>query len=1151
MAVPNLTANSPTTGSIAWSAFSIQYGGIAYSVPTGSSALKYVYWLYGGGSPSINASDTLPTLGADDLLLFVNKAGIPINVPASNVVDGSLIVDGTIVGSALIANTVHGDRIQAGTIDAAQIKAGAIVASKIAAKQIDVSKMVITSFDNLVGDPNFLLGTNGWSSINGGFITNGGEGGRTNAAVLLPNTVTQYPVAQPTWSIETENGASYRTRVKFHTDIDLPAGVVVIRVRFTATDGSIVDVTGGTSAAATAGSWNQVSGMVTVPSDKTYVTAGFFFAINPHATQTIKLSEPSMVRAASANLIVDGSIDAIKVRANSIDVSKLTIASFENFLADPTFQLNLGDPGGWAATGGTGFSVAVTGSRSGGRAAQIINSNANQNLVNGTKNMPVEPGDVFNLSAWVRQTTDIIATRVYFTTEWKLANGTSTWLTVPCPAIAANTWARMAGKVTAPASAVTLAQVILVSGASNTTGNLLVDFVQGVRAASGELIVDGSIVTAKLDAEAVTAAKIAADAVTADKIKAGEVVAGKLAASAVTTENLAAEAVTADKIKVGTLEAGFVLSGRIQVGQQTWTPTEGLVIPQPGGGRIHLPADGVTPATFDGHVTAQSATIRGNLNIMGASNKINGSVTLSAGVTEPTVAPSAWATWSAAYSSTLDGSSVNWRMLTHMAPHHSNVGRFASALNYGGATIRTYDVATAVWQGDVANAGGWGTGFVPYGLAQAGGFYYIYGSDSNRSGGYYIYKIRGSDGVKVGELYHGDWMLHLSGTPAIFTDGTRVYVVFTNRLNSDITRMNHWTVDLSPASGQSNDIPSIAGKVNFTGAQLTAADTGTSRIWLMSEDHRKVFAINASTLEIEHNYSFQVIDNRLGRGIMWDTVASRFKGIDRDGYLTTYSSRPLAQDVTVSNTWYDGAGTVRETREGPATTFTLPPRTWLGVQTTTPPDSGNVDALQVDKANRTGVYVGVGAGARRLQAYLGVDGAGQSIRIMQMDAISTSSALTPGANTFIGGNTSTGKLVSGATLSGQPAAEFSGDGSIKSSAFFSPGYNGTKQVGELPFGILPLDGNVSQTGASSTYLKRNGFVFVGMEFAPQINYQNGWGIGTLPVGFRPYLRTWFPVSAAGVTYLLLVDTNGVISNQGATIPATYGCLGSVVFPVPP
>lgn len=70
------------------------------------------------------------------------------------------------------------------------------------------------------------------------------------------------------------------------------------------------------------------------------------------------------------------------------------------------------------------------------------------------------------------------------------------------------------------------------------------------RAASAELIVDGAITAAKIDALAVTADAIAANAVTAGKIAANAVTAGTIAAGAVSADQIAANAITASKLVV-------------------------------------------------------------------------------------------------------------------------------------------------------------------------------------------------------------------------------------------------------------------------------------------------------------------------------------------------------------------------------------------------------------------------------------------------------------------------------------------------------------------------------------------------------------------------------------------------------------------------
>nr|DAP73866.1 MAG TPA: tail protein [Caudoviricetes sp.] len=79
-------------------------------------------------------------------------------------------------------------------------------------------------------------------------------------------------------------------------------------------------------------------------------------------------------------------------------------------------------------------------------------------------------------------------------------------------------------------------------------------------------IAEGSITTALLNAEAVTAGKIAAGAVSADKIAANAVTADKILASAVTAAKIATNAVEADKIKAGAITAEKIATNAVDTG---------------------------------------------------------------------------------------------------------------------------------------------------------------------------------------------------------------------------------------------------------------------------------------------------------------------------------------------------------------------------------------------------------------------------------------------------------------------------------------------------------------------------------------------------------------------------------------------------------
>lgn len=198
MAVPALTANSPTAGSIAWTAFHIQYNGSSYAVNAGNTADVYTYWLYNGGSPSatLSVSNTQPTLGPDDLLLFINKSGVPINVQDAQLVDGDIIVNGTITAAQIAAGTITGNLIQAGTITGSLIGANTIVANNIVngtitSAQINASDVIANIVDGATITGNTINGatfngTNWVENASGSFLYSGTPAAGNLIASIAP-----------------------------------------------------------------------------------------------------------------------------------------------------------------------------------------------------------------------------------------------------------------------------------------------------------------------------------------------------------------------------------------------------------------------------------------------------------------------------------------------------------------------------------------------------------------------------------------------------------------------------------------------------------------------------------------------------------------------------------------------------------------------------------------------------------------------------------------------------------------------------------------------------------------------------------------------------------------------------------------------------
>lgn len=132
--------NSPELGCIQWADLHISYKGTTYEVADGYTDNRYVWWDY-SDPYHLQATNDLPALTDDDVLVFFNKNGTHLTVPNTTVVDGGLIVSESILADALAANCVTSVKILAGAISADKIAAGAVGAEKIAAGAVVSEKI--------------------------------------------------------------------------------------------------------------------------------------------------------------------------------------------------------------------------------------------------------------------------------------------------------------------------------------------------------------------------------------------------------------------------------------------------------------------------------------------------------------------------------------------------------------------------------------------------------------------------------------------------------------------------------------------------------------------------------------------------------------------------------------------------------------------------------------------------------------------------------------------------------------------------------------------------------------------------------------------------------------------------------------------------
>lgn len=105
-----VTANSPSSGSIAWSSVHVVYNGVDYTIANGSTANKYVWFVKpaSGTSATLSTGNTKPTLGPTDALIFVNNGGTPISALESSV--PPTVADGAISNAELAPGAVTADK---------------------------------------------------------------------------------------------------------------------------------------------------------------------------------------------------------------------------------------------------------------------------------------------------------------------------------------------------------------------------------------------------------------------------------------------------------------------------------------------------------------------------------------------------------------------------------------------------------------------------------------------------------------------------------------------------------------------------------------------------------------------------------------------------------------------------------------------------------------------------------------------------------------------------------------------------------------------------------------------------------------------------------------------------------------------------------
>lgn len=403
--------------------------------------------------------------------------------------------------------------------------------------------------------------------------------------------------------------------------------------------------------------------------------------------------------------------------------------------------------------------------------------------------------------------------------------------------------------------------------------------------------------------------------------------------------------IIADQILAGNLNADIALLGSINIPPNIFiNPSDGITVKQPDGRQTQLSADG-TGNTFVGQGTFDAAEFMDQVTMRGVKNNLNGTMTLSSGVTDPSSVPSL---------------TIGYNSISVSDAGYLRRG-LGDSLNHD-AWVTTDTVGGAsnvqLWRKSdgVSILGGFPVlaNWLASGVTRIGNIYYVAVYPTSGNPNYYILRYNVNTLAYMGFIgatgFDGGPLFNSTTPPAIGTDGVNVVLAFTLNGAINVRRYSTdtglqvgntlvgpaWTQTIPPTSVQ------YVGTLWYIGyyGQLRALQSTATTMTYVPASHVPLAAAN----------------NMIGAwhdGLRWTT----FHG-GKSWYQYT------ANDGTWSfgYTWYDndttGGSTTAETRISPLLAVTpVKFSRWTLTLPSKPPDDGTVDG-----ANTAILYAKQGAG---------------------------------------------------------------------------------------------------------------------------------------------------------------------------------------------
>lgn len=492
---------------------------------------------------------------------------------ARRMVEGSIVVSGTITADHIAADAIQAQHIDAGAVETQHLKAGAVTATAIASHTIGTQHLLVGSFDNLVTNGGFEQ-PGGDDSIGAGWEIITSAGGtwqyRSQTAIAHggQNAVQYNPTGQTNFAkirnssgdglgwIDVAEGGEYYGEVWVRCASAGTSNRAQIRFEWYDSNGNFIEGVSG-SAVTTTTTYQKSSVVATAPdgASRLYVVlqvwpdGGTIEVIFDDVYVRRRLTGDLVVDGAiRANHIAAGEIEAVHLQAgavtadaiaaNSVGLRQLFVGSFDNLAVNGGFEQST-SPDHWSMfLNQAPIAINTTDARSGSRCLEISPQPSSNNFLGNVPDgstsqsfhsvgIAVSQGDKIYMEFWARAKNTTPANPVRARLRWVTADVGNAGETLSSAVTLTTSWQKISLVGTAPTGAAWVIPQVRFDGNGNS-GAVLIDDFYVRRMVEGSIIVDGSITAQHIESISLSVLQAAVTSLSAITANMGTLTAGSI-----------------------------------------------------------------------------------------------------------------------------------------------------------------------------------------------------------------------------------------------------------------------------------------------------------------------------------------------------------------------------------------------------------------------------------------------------------------------------------------------------------------------------------------------------------------------------------------------------------------------------------------------